>query len=250
MMGSMSRAELVMVREALEGVVSPTVATALLYEALEASGAAPPDTLEAMKAFAHGPLDEAVRRRMRDDEASQIRARVGELFTRALRHSRLPPRGDGGDFDLDVDVDLGVEGDDADGTATQQMTVVKRPVPVVVLSARSEFADRLVVCLGEDRVKTVPVVDDATLSKAVFAYSALVVVLDGAAPARVDLSALAQALRRLPNGATTVVWASESEGGTTLASALDRAGAAAVTLGRGDGIEPLLDLILSRRSED
>lgn len=248
----MGRAELVMVREALEGVVSPTVATTLLFEALEASGRPPPTSLEEMKAFAQGPLDEAVRKRMRDDDASQIRARVGELFTRALHpKSMRPPRHDEAEMDLDVDVELG--GDDADrqdGTATTQMTVVKRPVPVVVLSARSEFADRLVVCLGEDRVKTIAVGDEAALSKAVFAYSALVVVLDGAAPTRVEASGLASALRRLPNGATTIVWASDTDGGTALAASLERAGAAAVTLGRTEGIEPLLDLILSRRSED
>jgi hypothetical protein len=130
------------------------------------------------------------------------------------------------------------------------MTVVKRPVPVVVLTARGEFADRLVVCLGEDRVKTIAVSDDSALSKAVFAYSALVVVLDGAAPVSVDETVIAAALRRLPNGATTIVWASETDGGARLCASLERAGAAAVTLGRADGIEPLLDLILSRRSED
>src|SRR5690349_19595584 len=69
---TMRRAELVMVREALEGVVSPTLATTLLFEALEASGRPPPATIEEMRAFAHGPLDDAVRKRMRDDDASQI----------------------------------------------------------------------------------------------------------------------------------------------------------------------------------
>lgn len=237
----MSRAELVMVREALEGVVSPTVATTLLFEALEASGRPPPASLEEMRAFAQGPLDEAIRRRMRQDDASQIRERVGLLFTRAL---------EGDNAELDVDVDFGGEDDASDGTATAQMTVVSRPVPVVVLSARSDFAERLVVCLGEDRVKTIAVADETSLSKAVFAYSALVIVLDGAAPVKVDEAGLAAALRRLPNGATTIVWGSETEGGAALTSGLSRAGAAAVTLGRADGIEPLLDLILSRRSED
>jgi hypothetical protein len=238
----MGRAELVMVREALEGVVSPTVATSLLYEALEASGRPPPGTLEEMRAFAHGPLDAQVRKRMREEDASEIRLRVGALFGRAMA-SEMP-------LAVDVDVDLGFEGDDADGTATAQMMVVKRPVPVVVLSARADFSDRLVVCLGEDRVKTIAVTDETALSKAVFAYSALVVVLDGAAPAKVDGTALAASLRRLPNGATTIVWASDTEGGAALADGLERAGAAAVTIGRGDGVEPLLDLILSRRSED
>jgi hypothetical protein len=230
------RAELVMVREALEGVVSPTVATTLLFDALESSGRPPPGSLEDMRVFVQGPLDAAVRRRLRESDALEIRDRLGTLFTRAIA---------GDSFELDVDVD----GDATGGTETAQMTVVSRPVPVVVLSAREAFAERLVVCLGEDRVKTIAVADDTALSKAVFAYSALVVVLDGAAPTAVDLAALAGALRRLPNGATTIVWASETEGGASICAGLERAGAAAVTLGRADGIEPLLDLILSRRSD-
>ena len=237
-----------MVREALEGVVSPTVATTLLFEALESSGRAPPTTLEEMRTFATGPLDQAVRKRMRDEDASEIRLRVSQLFTRAIERRTARAQSE---VDVDVDVDFfGGEADDSEGTETAVMTVVKRPVPVVVLSARSTFAERLVVCLGEDRVKTIAVADDTALSKAVFAYSALIVVLDGAAPVALDSTALAAALRRLPNGATTIVWASDTEGGADLASALDRAGAASVTLGRADGIEPLLDLILSRRSED
>jgi hypothetical protein len=227
-------------------VVSPTVATTLLFEALEASGRAPPATVEEMRAFATGPLAEAVRRKLRDDDASQIHRRVSALFTRAL--DRKAP-GTASEVDVDVDLDLGVD-DDGDTTSTAVMTVVSRPVPVVVLSARSTFAERLVLCLGEDRVKTIAVTDEAALSKNVFAYSALVVVLDGAAPTAVDGASLAAALRRLPNGATTIVWASDADGGAALAGALERAGAAAVTLGRADGIEPLLDLILSRRSED
>lgn len=237
----MGRAELVMVREALEGVVSPTVATTLLFEALERSGGAPPTTLEAMHAFALGPLELAVRRRLREQDASEIRERIEQLFARSGRS------GDAAVLDVDVDVDLDGDEGPTDGTATAQMTVVRRPVPVVVLSAREEFASRLVLCLGEDRVKTVAVADVASLSKAVFAYSALVVVLDGQSPAEVDREALVAGLRRLPNGATTIVWASDAEGGARLSEMLDAGGAAMVTLGRADGIEPLLDLILSRR---
>jgi hypothetical protein len=224
-----------MVREVLEGVVSPTVATALLFEALESSGQAPPGSVEEMRSFAKGPLNEAVRRRIRDSDASEIRERVDVLLARAL---------DVGSLELDVDVD------GEDGAATAQMTVVRDPVPVVVLSARPAFAERLVACLGDDRVETIAVSDEAALSKAVFAHSALVVVLDGVAPAPVDGAALAAALRRLPNGATTILWASETEAGAALRAELDRAGAPVVTLGRADGIEPLLDLVLSRRQGD
>ncbi len=236
----MGRAELLMVREALEGVVSPTLATTLLYEALEKSGGPPPSTLEAMHAFALGPLELALRRRLRDEDASEIRVRIEQLFARSGRS------GDAAGLDLDVDVDLAEGEGTSDATATAQMAVVRRPVPVVVLSAREQFASRLVLCLGEDRVKTIAVSDVAALSKAVFAYSALVVVLDGHSPAEVDAESLVLGLRRLPNGATTIVWASDAEGGARLSGMLEAGGASVVTLGTADGIEPLLDLILSR----
>lgn len=226
-----------MVREVLEGVVSPAVATSVLFEALEASGRPPPSTLDEMRLFAEGPLDAALRKRLRDGDASQVRALVGELFERALGS-------DGGEVDIDVDL-----GDD-DATATAQMSVVTRPVPVVVLSSTPHFADRLLACLGEDRVKSVAASDEATLSKGVFAYSALVVVIDAVSPARVDGAALAAALRRLPNGATTVIWGSETDHGNTLVDALVRGGASAITLARSEGIEPLLDLVLSRHSDE
>src|SRR5690606_33096143 len=46
------RAEMVLLREALEGVVAPEVATALLFDALERSGQRPPVTLGEMRKFA------------------------------------------------------------------------------------------------------------------------------------------------------------------------------------------------------
>ena len=106
-------------REVLEGIVSPTVATAVLYEALEESRAAPPVSLEEMHRFARGPLGSAVRRKVRSEEAEAIVERVETLFTRAAE-------GDGVVLDIVVDT--------ADVTTTAQLTVVKRPVPVLVLS--------------------------------------------------------------------------------------------------------------------
>jgi hypothetical protein len=229
---------MVMVREVLEGIVSPTVATSLIYEALEAAGGPPPRSLEEMRAFAHGPLGDAIQRRVRPDDASEMRSLVGRLFSRAIE-------GDG--VAVDVDVDLG--GESEDGTETTQMVVVQKPVPVVVLSASGAFAERLVLCLGEDRVRAVPVIDDVGLQKQVFAYSALLVVIDGMAPTTCAPSLVAATLRRLPDSATIVLWAAEVPWSQGARAELESTGRAVVTLHRGEGIEPLLDLVLSHFSE-
>lgn len=237
---AVGRAEMVMVREVLEGVVSPTVATSLIYEALEAAGGPPPRSLEEMHAFASGPLDDAIRRRVRPEEASEMRLLVGRLFTRAIE-------GDGVSVDVDVDLD-GSESDDA--TATAQMVVVKKPVPVVVLSGSSSFADRLVVCLGEDRVRAVPVADEAALQKQVFAYAALLVVIDGVVPAGCEAANVGATLRRLPDSATVVLWAADTDWSQRSRDGLESAGRTVVTLERTEGIEPLLDLVLSHFAGD
>lgn len=225
---------MVMVREVLEGVVSPTVATSLIFEALEAAGGPPPRSLEEMRAFADGPLGDAIQRRVRSEDASEMRSLVGRLFTRAIETDGVA---------IDVDVDFGTESEDA--TATAQMVVVQKPVPVVVLSASNAFAERLVTCLGDDRVRAVPVSDEAGLQKQVFAYSALIVVIDGVAPAECAPSSVAATLRRLPDSATIVLWAAELEWSEGARPGLESAGRALVTLERGEGIEPLLDLVLS-----
>jgi hypothetical protein len=232
----MSRAELVLLREALEGVVAPETATSLLFEALELHGKTPPSTLEETRAFAESSLAEAVKRKVRAEDASQIIKQIDKLFERAIE-------GDGVAVDVEVEPESWDEGNPA---ATTQMAVVKKPVPVVVLGATGIFAERLVACLGEDRVRAVPATDEASLRKAVFAYSPLIVLVDGIAPVAIEPAKLAAALHGLPDSALPVLWGSESAWSRSAVSALEAADLEIVTLDRSEGIEPLLDLVLAR----
>src|SRR5690606_31454322 len=122
---------------------------------------------------------EAVRRKVHPEQASQILSSIDELFAHAI---------DGDGVAVDVDIDEAWE--ERDPTATAQMAVVHKPVPVVVLGAGDQFAEKLVVCLGLDRVRTIAVSDEQTFRKAVFAYSPLIVLLDGNSPPSVDTRAL------------------------------------------------------------
>lgn len=228
---------MVLLREALEGVVAPEVATALLFDALERSGRKPPATLEETRAFAEDALAKAVREKVRPEDASQILALIDDLFERAIE-------GDG--VAIDVEVDEVAFDDDASPNATTQMAVVQKPVPVVVLGAESVFADRLTACLGRDRVLAVGVSDEGAFRKAIFAYSPLIVLVDGTSPAAMDPGALTGALRSLPHNAMPVLWGAESGWSRAVLPGLESAGVALVTLVRSEGIEPLLDLVLAR----
>jgi hypothetical protein len=231
------RAELTIVREVLEGVVSPTVATAVLYEALEQSKSSPPQSLEEMRAFAKGPLDSAVRRKTRTEDAEELAGQIDMMFSRAIE-------GDG--ISVDVDFEDEDRSENADATETAQMAVVKRPVPVLVLSGQPDFPERLVACLGLDRVHAVAVHDPGGLTRATFAEQPLFVLIDASGPVPIDELVLVGALLRLPDSTTPVIWASESRQGQDLLRRAEREGVTMVSLSRVEGIEPLLDLVLSR----
>jgi hypothetical protein len=231
------RAEMILLREALEGVVAPEVATALLFDALEISGRKPPRTLEETRSFAEEALAEAVRAKVRPDEASQILRLIDDLFERAIE-------GDGVAIDVEVDEAAWSDGDEPN--ATTQMAVVQKPVPVVVLGGGAAFAERLTACLGDDRVRAIGVVDEAAFRKAVFAYSPLIVLVDGTTPTAMAAEALTGALRSLPHSSMPVLWGAESEWSRAVLPGIESAGVPVVTLARSEGIEPLLDLVLAR----
>lgn len=100
-------------------------------------------------------------------------------------------------------------------------------------------------------MQAVRVGDEAALRKAVFAHSALLVLLDGLAPSALAPQALAGVLRSLPASTLAVLWGAEAPWSRDVLPALEAAGVRIVALPRAEGIEPLLDLVLARyRGED
>lgn len=236
-----TRAEMVLLREALEGVVAPEVATALLFDALERSGKSPPSTLEETRAFAAHALADAIRRRESPEDASQILERIDAMFERAI---------DGDGVAVDVEVDEAAFDEDENPNATMQMAVVQQPVPVVVLGAGGTFAERLTACLGGDRVHAVGVAEAGAFRKAIFSYSPLIVLVDGTSPAAMEPSVLTEMLRTLPDSAMPVLWGAETGWSRAVLPDLEAAGIPLVTLVRSEGIEPLCDLVLARYRGD
>jgi len=235
--GPQERAELIVVREALEGVLSPTLATTLLFEALERWGAAPPETLEQVRAFAMGALDTAVRRRMLVDEADDIRERLERLFAHA-------PKAASRDDEPTLKIPIKEIG------ATQEMLVAPQRVPVVLLASGTELADRLSSSLGRDRVAVFPVSTAETFTKALSVVEAPIVLIDATHAPLLDAYTARIALRALRAGTTLVIWGSETLFGQQLAVMLEGGGPTPVELMTREGTSPLFDLVLSRRTGD
>lgn len=235
--------EIVLIREALEGFLTPEVATAILFDSL-ALVPGPPKSLEDARSFVGGALTTIMSRRLRPDEVATITPAVREIIDAAIAR-------DGLDVDIEFDPlmsDAGVSGEGAEAagsTETQQMSTITRPVPVVVVSESPLFGDRLALCLGEDRVYTTTVGSAAALRKSLFALSPMLVVLDGSAAVGLDIDALSDVLRGFPDNVVAVLWAGETEWGQRLLAHAPRK-PGVVTLERGEGIEPLCDLVLSR----
>jgi hypothetical protein len=223
-----SPSELALLREALEKAIGRERATSALFVALDASPGGVPKSRETWLAFIAGPLRDALAGSETDVDrvVEQVGAAIGS---------------EAGEVAFDVDVDSG------EPSETLFMpTSGHKPVPVLTVAGSDALALRLVAVLGNDRVKPTWVADEAALRKATFAAQPLLVLVDGADPPSMDPSALASALGATPDTVVRVLWASDLAGGHTIADALATAGVEHTHLPRREGVEPLLDLILSR----
>jgi hypothetical protein len=222
-LGAVVRHDLQLVRDALERALAPAVATSVLFEALERSGRGTPTTREETIRLVRGSLAQILVERLGTREGGELIKTLGAKIS--------------------IDEEIRVDFEDFEDGSTAQMMAVARPVTVLVASAAPAFGERLLVVLGEDRVYPMTVTDEAGLRHATFSAAPLVIVVDATKPPDVKPAALASVLRSLPKQTFALVWSQESDYGRELKQ---RLGKAALYLDRTEGIEPLLDVILSR----
>jgi hypothetical protein len=227
-----------LVRETLESVLAPGVATATLFEALDAWGRGVPADVEQVLELVRGPLATLLRGRLGDDPANELLQAIEERLA-----SREP---EGGAEDIDESVELDVEMPEDSVEATSQLAAFALPVSVLVVSASESFAQRLITVLGDDRVYPHTVSDEAAFRHATFSALPLIAVVDCLKPPAIRPPALAKALRGLPKQTVAVVWAAENDYGREARVRIGQSDRDVVFLDRKEGIEPLLDLVLSR----
>lgn len=228
--------EVQLVRETLEGIVEPGVATSVLFESLSRWGRGVPKGPEQVLELVRGPLRELLERRIGPEAEPALATLIAQL--------EMIAGGDEGD-DLEVEIDLD-EPDEPDGAMTAQMQAVTMPVVVLVVAGYREFATRLAMALGRERVHAITVGDVEELRRMTFSANPQIVVVDAAQPAAIRPADLARAIKGLPDRVISFVWGEETSFGRELRVRAEQLEASALYLDRTEGIEPLLDLVLSR----
>ena len=225
------REEVHIVREVLEGAFSPQLATQVMFEALQQSGAVPGSTEEVLH-FCRTGLASVVE--------EMVGADVREIVLQRLEQVLV--KGDRTGTDIPIEVDL-----DDDSVTMVMPTVWRQPVSVLVLAGTPHFATQLHAALGDGRVHVTTVDGEEDTRRAVFSSAPLIVMVDATAPPSIDRGTIATTLRSLPDNVLPVVWGRETEYGDGLEQALQAAGVTAtISLRYGHGIGPLLDLVQAR----
>lgn len=229
------RSEVQLVRETLEGIVEPAIATSVLFESLSRWGKGVPEGAEEVLQLVRGPLAELLEARLGPaarGALAELEAQLGDL---------VQP-----EMDVDVEIDLDDDSADDPNEMTTQMAAVKVPVKVLVMAGYGQFAQRLNAAIGAERCHAVTVSSVEELTRTVFRLSPQIVVIDASQPAAIRAQDLSQAIKGLPDAMLSFVWSADSHYGRDLRSQLLQMGCDTMFLDRREGIEPLLDLVLSR----
>jgi hypothetical protein len=235
---SADRPELRLVRESLEAVVAPTVASSVVFEALEATGGRIPEGAEGAIVLVDGALRKALAKRLGEDADAIVDDLVRTL--RALAPKRPPPIPSAAPDprqqrrrDLDV---------------TREVVLDDRPVIVAVVAGNEDFCDRLQASLGAARVTALPAATIDKLGEVINIGAPQIVLIDAADFAAIEPEDLAKLLEALPLSTVRAIWGADLPYGASLLRAMIARKIPATPFDRREGIDPLLDLVRSRRA--
>lgn len=221
------RRELRLVRERLESVLSPNVAGAALFEALEAAGSSPGSATAAV-ALVTGPLTDALIPRIGANDTHAIVDEILLALGPAVQEEQASGR-------------QGVRAD-----TTLEIPLSKAGLPVLVLSAGDEMANQLEGALGADRISAAGVKTAMGLRRALDAIAPGVVIVDAARFPTIEPADVATALAALPRSVLRVIWGSDLPYGSVTSTECARLGVSTTSLDRREGIAPLVDLVRAR----
>ncbi len=221
----------VLLREAVDGIVSPEIARRVIAKALALTRAPFPRSIDALQTFVRGPLARALRDAQLGDEAEEIAARVDRLGSCAAS---------------------------ADGHATTHddeptarihclrpvSEVPRERVRVVVFASSTTFADALAASPLAERLAVLHVTTGAALAGALHASGPLLVVIDAAGDAdAVDEVSLAATLSGRSAQLSVLITNAERRGQSIL-GALRRVGVAAIGVAEGGSIDSIAEILV------
>jgi len=209
-----------LIRETLEGVVTPARASAILLEALSDIGRdAVPNERPSLEAFVEGSLAPRLRESI-GDGAEPVLATLSMFIDRAFgpepaRPSQIP---------------------------TSNRRLAEGPVRLLVVSSTASLCRRVRSALGEDMVSAYYGPAREVCARIMAGLRPPIVVVDATEPFPFEPLQIAESLRA-PD-ALVVVWGTEGERGSTLHDRLAAAGSRVIGLDSRSGAEPLMDDIL------
>jgi len=231
-----------LIREVLEGVLAPRLASVVMFETLADPLPERPDDLLAV---VRGRLNQSLVRRVGLEDANAVVRRIEALLGRSTPGQGTPAAGRA------PEPGPGPQASGArriDPDTTQTIPLTDRPVGVLVVAGGRNLELRLAASLGPQRVAPSSVADEATLRRYAESGAADVLLVDATDFARIDPRVVARTLAVVPPSTARAVWGAELPYGRNVVRACENAGIGCIALGRGEGIEPLLDLVRSRRA--
>lgn len=233
----MTEAPTRVLRRTLERALETRDASTLLFEALSASENRVPHTLDEVLEVVRGPLRHALEKRLGPEQAAAIVLEIEEALGVTFDAVETQER------PLD---DLVSETRPDEATAS--FPTADRSVRVLVVAGGRGFEHRLEVALGEQRVAPTTVSSHEGLRHALGKEPPPVFLIDASDFPSIDPARLIAAAQALPSTTACVLWGAELPYGKNLARSLERNGRAWIQLALREGIEPLCDVIRSRRT--
>lgn len=224
--------EIRLIRETLEGVVHPSTASTLLFQALQEHGGTIPTTHAEILALVDGPLARELTERIGDDLADsvlgQLRMMLASVMGSARQPRRRPSRHD---------------------EPTRNLELSSETLPVFVLSASRSFAEKLSAALGPHVMTAVLATDARMLLDRLDQVPPAFVLVDASDFPAIEPDELCRRLEGLPDDLVKAIWGADLPYGMSVLAAAQGTNVRFTPFDRREGIAPVLDIIRSRRAQ-
>lgn len=233
-MNTWQRSAFRIIRETLESKLSTKLTSKVLFEALEKTQGNPPHSREDLEAWVKGPLQATVNSAVDAAQAEDVREALNARLTELLAGNGVQPEGDTTPRAVLAEVTR------RDRDATVAIPTGGEPVRVTVIASGMGFAGRLDAALGAKRVN----VDAVHAAEGVKDKAPAIALVDATDFPPIEPEALANSMDGLPNTCARVIWGADLPYGARVVGAMK---GPCVALQISEGIEPLIDLVRSRR---
>lgn len=219
--------EIRLIRETLEGVLHPSAAATMFFAALqEFGGVLPADAREAID-LVNGPLRHSLVERLGDDGDTVADELATRLSTIQREVRKRPSRHD---------------------EQTKAVSLSDETLPVYILSASKSLVALLHASLGPQVMSPLWVPDAQTLRDRLGQIAPGFVLIDGSDFPAIEPDELARALQSLKPEIVRAMWGADLPYGQGVLDAAHRLGYSLTPFDRREGVEPMLDVIRSRRA--